>query len=205
MKFLEAYNLIDIFIVVVLLITLILGIWKGFLRSLAGLASLVIGVVLATRYYPVVEPYLGRISSLDPQISMILSMVIIFVAVQAVFVVIRRILDALIDVTRLGWLDRTFGALIGLGAGFLVVSAVVELLLLGFPEWPMLRDSKLVRPVDQLARKAVTLAPKSAQDQLQSLIEKLKGTPGGPPSKPQSREISPKLLGCGPSELPRSS
>lgn len=205
MKFLEAYNLIDIFILVVLLITLILGIWKGFLRSLAGLASVVIGVVLATRYYPVVEPYLGRISSLDPQISMILSMVIIFVAVQAVFVVIRRILDALIDVTRLGWLDRTFGALIGLGAGFLVVSAVVELLLLGFPEWPMLRDSKLVRPVDQLARKAVTLAPKSAQDQLQSLIEKLKGTPGGPPSKPQSRETSPKRLGCGPSELPRSS
>lgn len=205
MKFLEAYNLIDIFIVVVLSITLILGIWKGFLRSLAGLASLVVGVVLAARYYPVVEPYLGKISSLDPQISMILSMVIIFVAVQAVFVVIRRILDALIDVTRLGWLDRTLGALIGLGAGFLVISAVVEMLLFGFPEWPMLRDSKLVRPVDQLARKAVTLAPKGAQDQLQSLIEKLKGTPGGPPSKPQGREISPKLLGCGPSELPRSS
>lgn len=205
MKFLEAYNLIDIFVVVVLLITLILGIWKGFLRSLAGLASLVIGVVLAARYYPVVEPYLGRISSLDPQISMILSMVIIFIAVQAVFVVIRRILDALVAATRLGWLDRSFGALIGLAAGFLVVAAVVEALLLGFPEWQMLRDSKLVRPVDQLAKKIVTVAPKSARDQLQSLIEKLKGTSGGPPSKPQSKETSTKRLGCGPDGLPRSS
>ena len=176
MKSLELYNIIDIFIVATLLITLILGIWKGFVRSLTALASLVIGVVAAVQYYPAVEPYLGRISSLDPQISMILSMVLIFVAVQAVFVLIRRILAAIIDVTRLGWLDRFLGAVAGVASGFLVVAGVVQIMLLAFPEWQIMKESKLMRPVDQLARLAMEYAPKSAKERTLSFIEQLKGT-----------------------------
>lgn len=198
MEFFERYNLIDLIIIGMLFITLILGIWKGFIRSLTGLASLVLGVVLAVKYYPAVEPYLGKISSLDPHISMILSMVIIFIAVQVVFVVIRRVLDALLDLTRLSWLDRVFGAAMGLVAGFLVVAAAVEVMLLGIPEWPLLKESRLARPVDQLARGALQYVPKSARDQLQALISKWQGTgegltaqspkqmtpPKGPPSVP---------------------
>jgi membrane protein required for colicin V production len=176
MEFFERYNLIDLFIIGTLLITLTLGIWKGFVRSLTGLASLVLGVVLAMKYYPAVEPYLGKISSLDPHISMILSMIIIFIAVQIVFIAIRRLLDALLDLTRLSWLDRVFGAAMGLVAGFLVVAATVEVMLLGIPEWPLLKESRLARPVDQLAREALQYVPKSARDQVQALISKWKGT-----------------------------
>jgi membrane protein required for colicin V production len=184
MKYLEAYNLIDLCIFGLLFIAIILGLWKGFVRSLTGLASLVFGVLLAVKYYHAVEPYLGRISSLDPQISMILSMVIIFIAVQVVFLVIRRILAALIDLTRLGWLDRTFGAVMGLAAGFLVIAAGVEILLVGIPEWPVVKESRLVRPVDELAGRAMNFAPKGARDQLQALANKWKGVQETSPAKP---------------------
>jgi membrane protein required for colicin V production len=172
----DAYNAIDLFIMGTLLITLILGIWKGFVRSLTALASLVAGVALAIKYYPAAQAYLSKVSSLDPQISMILAMVIIFITVQVVFVIIRRILEALIDLTRLTWLDRIFGAAMGIVAGLLLVAAAVQVMLIGIPEWPLVKTSKLVKPVDQLTGKAVTYAPKQARDQWYSLVTKWKGT-----------------------------
>ncbi len=181
----DAYNAIDLFIMGTLAVTLILGIWKGFVRSLTALASLVAGVVLAIKYYPAAQAYLSKISSLDPQISMILAMVVIFIVVQVVFVVIRRILEALIDLTRLTWLDRIFGAAMGIVAGLLVVAAAVQVMLIGIPEWPLVKTSRLVKPVDQLTGKAVTYAPKQARDQWHSLVTKWKGTQELAPLTPQ--------------------
>lgn len=186
MQLAESYNIIDLFIVVTIFVTLVLGIWKGFVRSLTALASLVLGVVLALKYHQTVSMYLGKISSLDPQVSMILSMVTVFILVQAVFVVIRRILDELLDLTRLTWVDRILGAAMGAGAGFLVVAAAVQVLLMGVPEWPMVKASKLVLPVDRLTEKAVAHAPQQAKEYWQSLITKWKGTQEVPPKATNS-------------------
>lgn len=175
MTFIESYNLIDLFILGTLLMTLILGVWKGFIRSLTALASLVVGVIAALRYNSVAQPYLSKVSSLDPQIASILSMVVIFILVQIVFVAIRWILAALLDLTRLSWLDRIFGAAMGLAAGFLIVAAGVQALLIGIPDWPLVKTSKLIGPVDQLAVKGMNYAPKQARDQVQSVITKWKG------------------------------
>ncbi len=190
----DTYNAIDLFIMGTLLVTLILGIWKGFVRSLTALASLVAGVALAIKYYPAAQAYLSKVSSLDPQVSMILGMVIIFIGVQVVFVVIRRILEALIDLTRLTWLDRIFGAAMGIVAGLLVVAAAVQVMLIGIPEWPLVKTSKLVKPVDQLTGKAVTYAPKQARDQWYSLMTKWKGTQEqvAPPAPQRQAAPSPK-------------
>jgi membrane protein required for colicin V production len=193
MNLIETYNAIDLFIMGTVLITLILGIWKGFVRSLTALASLVAGVVLAIKYYPAAQAYLNKISTLDPQISMILAMVIIFIAVQIVFVVIRRMLEALIDLTRLSWLDRVFGAAMGIIAGLLVVAAAVQVMLIGIPDWPLVKTSKLVKPVDQLTGKAVTYAPKQVTDQWHSLMTKWKGTQElAPPTAQRQATPSPK-------------
>jgi len=174
-----------------LAIAAILGIWKGFIRSLAALASLVLGVVLALKYYRAVEPYLGKVSSLDPHISTVLSMVIIFIAVQGLFVILRRLLDALLDLTRLGWLDRVFGAAMGAAGGFLVVVAVVETLLVGIPEWPVVKESRLARPVDDLARRTLQYAPRSWTEQMQAFIDQWKGMQGVSTAQPTGERSAP--------------
>ncbi|MBM3299843.1 MAG: CvpA family protein, partial [Deltaproteobacteria bacterium] len=153
MKSLEAYNFIDVFIVGALLVTLILGLWKGFIRSLTAVAGLVIGVVAAVRYYPLVQPYLAKVSSLDPNISMILSMVGVFILVQAFFVLIRRGLAVLIDVTKLSWLDRVLGGAMGSCAGLMIVAATVHAVLLTVPDWPVVGSSRLIKPVNVLSAK----------------------------------------------------
>ena len=191
MNFVEAYNVIDLFILGTLLITIVLGFWKGFVRTLSAVTGLILGVVGAARYYPLVEPYLSRISSLDPQICSILSMVLIFIGVQVVFVLIRRILDALIDLTRLSWVDRVLGAAMGAASGLLVVAAVVQAVLIAMPEWPAVGTSRLVRPVDGLTGKALNYAPEQIRNQLQSLIAKWKGPQESYPQAPQHRTAAP--------------
>ncbi len=192
MELTQGYNAVDFVILAIFAITVILGIWKGFVSSLTGLAGLVFGVAAAVKYYPRVEPYLGKITSLEPHASMILSMVIIFVAVQVLFLIIRFILNLLIDVTRLGWLDRTLGAVMGLLAGFLVASVAVEVLLIGIPEWTALKESRLAPPVHGLAQRAVEAAPQSVKEQLQQVVDKWKGTKEQTAPKPKEQEAPPK-------------
>ncbi|MFH1112608.1 MAG: CvpA family protein [Pseudomonadota bacterium] len=185
MNFIEAYNVIDLFIMGTLLVTLILGLWKGFMRSLTAVAGLIVGVAGALRYHSAVEPYLEKISALDPHISAILSMVIVFIAIQVLFVVIRRILTALIDVTRLSWLDRVLGGMLGVVAGLLVVSSAVQAVLIAVPDWPLVKTSRLVKPLDRLTNQAMTYAPGPAREYVQSFIAKWKGTPRpSPPKEP---------------------
>jgi membrane protein required for colicin V production len=190
MQYIEAYNLIDLFIVATMSITVILGIWKGFVKSLTGLASLVLGVVLAMKYHATVAPYLSKICALDPQISLILSMVTVFVLVQVLFVVVRRVLDKLLDVTRLTWLDRALGAAMGAAAGFLIVASTVQAILMGIPDWPLVKMSKLIVPVDRLTEKAMTHAPQRAKDQWVSFVKKWKGTQDQVPYLPNHQSAS---------------
>lgn len=190
MNLVESYNLVDLFILGTLFISMILGIWKGFIKSLTALAGLILGVVFALKYYPVVQPYLNKISALDAQISTVLSVIIVFIGVQIIFVVIRRILDKLLDLTRLTWLDRVFGAAMGVAGGFLIVAASVQVLLIGIPDWPLIKTSKLIHPVDQLTTTCLNYAPKQARDQAQSFFAKWKGIQDVTPVLPQ-RQTAP--------------
>ncbi|MEW6530771.1 MAG: CvpA family protein [Thermodesulfobacteriota bacterium] len=184
MEIIQDYNVVDAFILIMLLIGLILGLWKGFVRSFTALASLVVGVIAAVRYYRVVEPYLGKVSSLDPNISMILSMVIVFVFVQAVFVLIRLLLDALVDATRLSVLDRLLGGAMGVAAAFLVVAVVVQVILIGIPEWPIVTKSKFTKPTEEVTKKLWQYVPQSAKDQVADLMKRWKGSQDTQQPKP---------------------
>lgn len=200
MKFIEAYNIIDLFIMCTLTVTLILGLWKGFIRSLTAVAGLAFGLGAAIKYHTVVAPYLGKISSLDPNISKILSMIIVFIAVQVLFVVVRRILGKLIDITRLSWLDRALGGAVGVAAGFFIVASAVQGLLVVLPEWSVVASSKLVPPVHSLTGKAVTFAPPQARDYVQTLVEKWKNMQEPPASNKQAGQSAP--LPKGPTGVP---
>jgi len=188
MAVIDSYNVIDLVILGVLLVTVVLGTWKGFIRSLTALAGLVLGVVGAAKYHSLAQPFLNKISSLDPHISAILSMVIIFLLVQIVFVAVRWILDAILDLTKLSWLDRIFGAAMGFAAGFIIVAAGVQVLLIGIPELPPVKTSKLVGPIDQLAAMGMQYVPKQAKDQINSVVTKWKGTQELSSAAPQQRE-----------------
>jgi membrane protein required for colicin V production len=172
MSFIEAGNPIDIFILVTILITFILGFWKGFVRSLTALTGLAVGVWAATNYYPLVQSQLTKISSLNPQISIIISMVLVFVLAQVFFVVIRRALEAILDFTRLGWLDRILGAGMGVATGFLIAAASVQAVLISAPEWQAVKSSVLAVPIEGMTYKLLAYVPQETRNQVNALISK---------------------------------
>lgn len=193
MNIVDSYNLVDICIMVVLSIMFILGTWKGFLKSLTAVASVTVGGLVSYKYYPKVQPFLSKISSLDPNISMILSIIIVFIGVQIAFIIIRRILDAFLAVTRLSWLDRACGAVIGIAAGFLIVAVAVQLIIIGIPESSIVKTSKLMQPVDRLTWRGLAYAPKPARDQVQLMISKWKGFQEAPLSAPRQNSVQLKV------------
>ncbi len=180
----EAYNLIDMCILGTLGVGFIIGLWKGFIRSLTATAGLVVGGIIAIRYYPVVEPHLGKISSLDPHVAMVLSMIAVFIGVQVVFVLVRRLLEALVDLTRLGWFDRLVGAGVGLAAGAVLVAGAVQAVVHLVPEWTEIRSSRLMEPVSELTGNALRHAPKEVQHWMDGINQKWKGP--GPDGRRQS-------------------
>ena len=170
MSFLEASNPIDIFILATVLITFILGFWKGFVRSLTALTGLAVGVWAATAYYPLVQSQLAKISSLNPQISVIISMVLVFVLTQVVFVVIRRVLEAILDFTRLGWLDRILGSAMGVVTGLLIAAASVQIALIAAPEWKAVKSSVLAMPIEGMTYKLLAYVPQETRNQVNAMI-----------------------------------
>lgn len=180
MNIVESYNIIDVFIMGTTVMAVVLGFWRGFVRTLSAVAGLVLGVLAAIHYNAWVQPYLNRVSSLDPQICSILSMAMIFIGVQIIFVIIRRILDALLDLTRLSWLDRFLGGVMGGAAGFIVVAFTVQVALVAVPELTAVGGSRLVRPIDELTGQVLRYAPEQVRSRLESLIAKWKG-----PQEPQ--------------------
>lgn len=193
MEQLEQYNLVDIVILSCVCAAVILGFWRGFARTLTTVAAVTIGLVVAGKYYPAVEPYLSKISSLDPYISAILSMVIIFIAIQAIFVLIRKGLEALLDFTRLSWLDRIFGACMGAVAGFFVVAATAHILLAAVPEWSAVNSSKLLRPVERLTGMAMNYVPGRILSQFNTLTARWKGAlDAASPNSPRQSDQSNK-------------
>jgi uncharacterized membrane protein required for colicin V production len=175
MNILDTYNIIDAFILVTVLATLIMGLWKGFIRTLSALTGLVVGVLAAFNYYPVAEGYLRKISELDPHVSTILSMAIVFIIVQALFVIVRKFLEALVDLTRLGWLDRVLGGCMGVLIGGVLVATVSQLLIVAAPEWPQVKNSKLLHPIEGVSTAALNQVPQSMKQHFQGVAAKWKG------------------------------
>ncbi len=172
MSFIEASNPIDIFILATILITFILGFWKGFVRSLTALTGLAVGVWASTSYYPLVQNQLAKVSSLNPQISTIISMVLVFVLVQALFVIIRRLLEAILDFTHLGWLDRILGAAMGVVTGFIIAAASVQVALIAVPEWRAVRLSVLALPIEGMTYKLMAYVPQATRSEVHAVISK---------------------------------
>lgn len=172
MNFIEASNPIDLFILATILITFIMGFWKGFIRTLTALAGLAVGVWAATTYYPLVQGQLIKISALNPQISMIISMALVFIVAQVVFVILRRVLEAVLDFTRLGWLDRIMGAAMGVVTGFGISAACVQIVLLAAPEWQAVRSSVLAIPIESATYRLLAYVPSETRGQMDSMISK---------------------------------
>jgi len=113
-------TLLDVILLVVMLISGLLAMIRGFMREILSIAAWIIAAIVTLYAYPRVLPLAeGYVSS---------KMVATGIAVGGVFlvtlllvsIVTVRISDVVLD-SRIGALDRTLGFLFGLGRGLIIV------------------------------------------------------------------------------------
>jgi membrane protein required for colicin V production len=152
-------NAVDWAIVAVVAISVLLGVWRGFVREILALVGWIAGIWLAIRYAPV----LGR------ELPAELAMIEVRIGLAALAIVLGTLIAAgilawligkLLSAARLTGTDRFLGALFGLLRALLIVLLVV---LFGgrtaLANQPLWRDSQLLAQVEAAVRFAAPMLP----------------------------------------------
>jgi membrane protein required for colicin V production len=113
-------NWFDIVLIAVLLLSTIIGIWRGFINMVLPLIGIIIGIILAGLYAPTVG---GWLPIDDTEHAAWAGYAIIVVGTLIVSIILAVILTRFIHFTLLGWLDRLLGGIFGLALGALLCAA----------------------------------------------------------------------------------
>jgi membrane protein required for colicin V production len=116
----------DWIIILVVLISCAIGIWRGFMREAISVATWVIGLWLAWTFSAVVEPMLGGLLS-GPDVKVWVARLIILVLVVLAGNFIGFVVTRTIRYSPFGPADRTLGLLFGLLRGALLIGIGVIL------------------------------------------------------------------------------
>ncbi len=156
-------NGLDIAVIIILLVTLILGLIKGLVRQVIGIAAVIIGLILAVRYYHQVSAVFGRAFASERWAS--------FVAFALIFIVVL-VLGGLISYLvckllcgPLRFIDHLLGGALGLIQGILICGVIV-FALLAFPvNKELLTESRLAPYCYWLTRAMVQVIPEDLKNQ----------------------------------------
>jgi len=143
-------NAIDIVILIVLVAFLGKGLWLGLVHELCGLAGLVVGTVLATRYHAPLAAALPAWASLPPWLVTTACFATLFLVTLICFGLLGVVFSRFLRLIFLGGFNRVLGGLFGLVQGALLLA----LALYGLSSTDWLKDS---RQQSQLAPPFVTL------------------------------------------------
>ncbi len=142
----------DLLILSVLVISMLLGLVRGFVREAIALLAWLGGMWLAWRYAPLLEPYLGGAVG-DPPVSTWTARGLIVLFVLIVGWLVAAILSHLLQHSGLSILvDRVLGATFGVLRGAVVVAVFVllgQFVELTQVEW--WRESRLLPYASELA------------------------------------------------------
>jgi membrane protein required for colicin V production len=118
-------NWLDIVILVLLAAAVFGGIRNGLIKSLCSLIGLIVGVVLAGRFYTSFANVLSFISNED--IAKIVAFIIIFLIVTIIAAILGNILTKVISAIRLGGVKRVGGGIFGFLLGAITIGALLTL------------------------------------------------------------------------------
>jgi len=130
-------TLADFLIILVVLISTVMGFMRGFIREAVALVFWVVGVWLAWKLGPLVEPHLGGLLA-DPRVRPWVGRLVVFVLIILAGALTSLILQFFTRSIGLGFLDRGIGVLFGFARGLVLVGIAVigcELLHLNNEDW----------------------------------------------------------------------
>jgi membrane protein required for colicin V production len=145
---------LDYAILGVLAVSVVWGIWRGFVREVISLAGWVLAFLAANAVAgPLGDALPTSISS--PEVRVLAAFLIVFIFTLSIATVAGMLLSRLLKAAGLGGLDRTLGGLFGLARGVVILLALaIAAGLTMAPRHPLWKESvgagMLTRTVLQL-------------------------------------------------------
>ncbi len=116
-------NGIDMVLLVALGVNAFFGLKNGIIKSVLSLAGLIVGVILAGRFY---VPLAGQLTFVPSEnAAKILAFAIILIGVMVIAAVLAGLLKAVTSIMMLGWVNRLGGAVFGLVLGAVITGAML--------------------------------------------------------------------------------
>ena len=116
---------LDIVIIVVVIIATFWGLRIGIIKAVLSLAGLIVGVILAGRYYVPLSEQLAFIP--QASIAKIAAFAIILIGIMVIAGVLARFLKWTASILLLGWVNRLGGAVFGFVLGTILCSALLAI------------------------------------------------------------------------------
>ena len=116
-------NWLDIVILVVVASATFLGLRIGIIKAALSLAGLIVGVILAGRYYVPLSAQLSFIPQAG--VAEVVAFVIILIGVMVIAGVLAGLLRWVASAVMLGWVNHLGGAVFGLVLGAILCGALL--------------------------------------------------------------------------------
>ncbi len=118
-------NILDIILLICFVPALIQGFRKGFISQVIAIISIIAGVWMSARFATMVSGWLGQYIEGSEQVMKVVAFALIFIAVIAVLAVVGKLLEGVIKLVMLGWLNRLLGVVFALLKAGLIIGLVI--------------------------------------------------------------------------------
>lgn len=135
---------IDYLLIAIVLISTVIGLWRGLIRESLSLVGWILAFWIATQFSYLFAPYFeGFIST--PSMQLAIAFALLFAAVLFLSSLVTMLICQIVDATGLTGTDRTLGMIFGFGRGALAIAALVMLAgLTPLPQDPWWQESILI-------------------------------------------------------------
>ena len=114
---------LDIAILAVLALSVLWGIWRGFVREILSLAGWVLAFLAANAVAaPIGEALPASLAS--PEVRVLIAFIVVFVVTLSAITLVAALISRLFKAAGLGGVDRTLGGLFGLARGVVILLAI---------------------------------------------------------------------------------
>jgi len=152
------FNWVDLLLLVILGLTVLFGVLKGFVKQIIGICAVIVGLILAVNYYTVVSDFFSRWIS-NSTLAHFIAFISVFIAILCLGGILSFLFSKVIK-GPLKFVNNALGGGLGLLKGLLICGVIVfAMLVFPFKE-DALKKSFLAPYCMRITKAVIYLIPK---------------------------------------------